>query len=287
MGDSDTKRIRNELKRLGVGLIGLRTPESNSLSHIIHHDEHIGGVIYGRYDGGLAWLVATNQRILFIDKKPFFKLTEELSYDVVSGVKTTRAGFFSAVVLHTRVGDYSIRFVTTQAAQQFVRYLETKRLEKPILPEPIIEEYNEVMNYSTDMALKFLKEHDVAVLSTVDSKGSVHGAVVYYVVGMNDYIYILTKNSSSKARNITGHGQVALTVYEPGTEETVQLSGHAEFETDLKVANDIFKQIVKPRFYRGTSNLPPVTKIVEGDYVVIRIATKLVIYRDYSKAQEV
>jgi len=129
MDKARIKQVRDELKAAGVSSLGLLTPESKGLAKVLHPDEHIGGVVYGSYPGGLAWLIATDQRVVFMDKKPFFMTTDELTYDVVSGVQSIRAGLFTSVILHTRINNYSMRFVNTKCAQIFVSYIEKRRLE--------------------------------------------------------------------------------------------------------------------------------------------------------------
>jgi uncharacterized pyridoxamine 5'-phosphate oxidase family protein len=295
MDDAHIKRIRKELKAAGVGKIGILTPESRHLAGIIHGHEHIGGAVYGVYPGGLAWLVATSHRVLFMDHKPFYKTTDEMTYDVIAGVTSTSAGPFGSVVLHTRVSNYALRFVSPKAATTFVDFIEDRRLRSgdydhaadrftptpeenhqlPPLPTPVQE-------ISGD-ALNFMKRQDLAVLSTVDRTGNVHGAVIYYLIGKDNLVYFLTESDTGKGRNIITHGQVALTVYEPGTTQTVQLQGIAAVETDPKTHLDVFAELAKPQPYVDDVSLPPITKLHEGDFVVVRITPTLVSYHDYSK----
>ncbi len=123
------KRIQAELRAVGVGVVGIRTPEAKELAKMLHPDEHIGGVVYGRYSGGLAWLIATDRRVIFMDKKPMFATTDELTYDAVSGVKNMKVSIFDSVILHTRIGDYNIRSVNSKSANIFVKYIEHRCLE--------------------------------------------------------------------------------------------------------------------------------------------------------------
>ena len=129
------ERIKQELKDAGVTRFGMLKFAVKDLPSIIHKKEHINGVVYGRYGektGSLTlvegMLVATDHRIIFVDHKPGYTSTDEITYDVVSGVKKTTA-VFSAVTLHTRIGDYTIRFANSRCAAIFVRYVEKRRLE--------------------------------------------------------------------------------------------------------------------------------------------------------------
>jgi hypothetical protein len=78
---------------------------------------------------------------------------------------------------------------------------------------------------------------------------------------------------------------VALTVYEPGTTQTVQLQGLAEVETDQKKKDSVFAKVVKRRPYVDDVALPPVTKLHEGAFVIVRITPTLVNYNDYSERE--
>lgn len=273
----------------GVTSYGLIKSESKELPRVLHEDEHIGGVVYGQIGGGnSAMLVATDHRVIFLDKRPFFMVNDELTYDVVFGVKSTSAGPFISVVLHTRINDYTLKHVNARCARIFVKYIENKCLEKGTYNRVTGRHTEETQqptfqNITDDRALSFLKEHDLGVFSTVDRTGNVHGAVIYYLVDQSNFIYILTKSETSKSRNIYAHSQVALTVYEVDTLQTLQVQGIAEVETDQKVKDSVFSQIVKPRSYRGETYLPPVTKLHEGSFTVIRVRPTFMSFHDYAK----
>lgn len=279
------QRIQDELKQAGAGSIAMHTPEEKALLDVIHDDEHIGGIIYGRYTEGLAWLIATDRRVIFMDKKPLFTTTDEISYDIVTGTKMTRAGLFTSVTLHTRVADYAIRFVKSKCAKIFVNYLESRRLESTGRgpAATLASEQPQWQLSLSNEALTFLKEHDLAVLSTVDRTGNVHGAVVYYVLDQRNFIYVMTKSETEKGRDVYAHSQVAITVHEAGTLQTAQVQGMAAIETDQHIKDMVFTQIVQYRTYRNEKQLPPITKLHEGSYIVIRIRPTSIMYHDFAK----
>ena len=125
-----TARIKQELRQAGVTRYGLLKGESRHLPRIIHPDEHIHGAIYGRAKEGSIMLVATDRRVIILDWKPLFTNTDEITYDVVSGVKMGSQGIFTSVTLHTRIKDYALKFVNFKCADRFVDYIEERRLEK-------------------------------------------------------------------------------------------------------------------------------------------------------------
>ncbi|HSX27758.1 MAG TPA: pyridoxamine 5'-phosphate oxidase family protein [Patescibacteria group bacterium] len=289
MNKAHIDRVKEELKAVGFSSYGLLKMEVRKLPQVIHDDEHIHGAVYGQIGHATsAMMVATDKRVIFVDSKPFFNTADEITYGIVSGVKMSKAALGCSVVLHTRIGDYSFKFVNAKCARIFVEYIETKRIEEGLASEPPIHETAQSAEPTfADMVDKdgidFLKNHDLGVLSTIDRTGNVHGAIIYYVTDQNNFIYILTKSDTGKGRNILAHNQVALTIHEPGTQKTAQIQGIAEVEIGQKVKDEVFNLIVKARPYGGKLQLPPVTKLHEGFYMVIKIKPTLVKYNDYSQ----
>lgn len=131
---SHKQRINHELQEVGVSRFGMMKFSVRYLHHIVHEDEHIKAIVYGRYqdkDTKFNWneglLLATDKRVMFVDHKPGYTMVDELTYDIVSGVTVTKA-LFSAVILHTRMGDYEVRFVNDRCAEIFSHYVEIRRL---------------------------------------------------------------------------------------------------------------------------------------------------------------
>ena len=292
-------RIKQELRAAGATAYGLMKSESRYLPNIIHEDEHIGGVVYGQYGGGSAMLIATDHRVIFLDRKPLFTTMDELTYDVVSGVMLNKSGVFTTVILHTRVAEYTINYANSTCAAGFVKYIESRRLEKQeqIITAPagssdlattqsnsIVPAINTPLHFLSEPALQFLRLHDVAVLSSVDRTGNVCGAVIYYLVDQLNSIYILTKSGTAKARNILGHSQVSLTIFDADTAQTLVIQGIATIETDQKTKDYVFAQMTKPRIYKGSAQTPPVTKLTEGSFTIIVITATSAKYIDYNQS---
>lgn len=280
-------RIKQELIAAGITSYGLGKAESRYLPKILHADEHIGGVVYGRYEAGGAMLVATNKRVIFIDKKPLFTTNEEVTYAVVSGFKITRNSLMTSVVLHTKVKDFSLRFVNPRCATIFKRFIESRSLEGTALasslgtPAKLIPQGNPFLS---DEALAFLQSNDVAVLSTTDTSGQAHGAVVYYLVDEQHRLYVLTKSETTKARNILKNNQVAITIFNAQAAQTLQIQGQASIETDEVIKKHIFNNVMKPHKYTKGYQLPPVAWLQAGMFVIITIHIQSANFSDFGAA---
>jgi len=74
-----------QLKRIGCNFKLWGRSEINELDKILIDDEVIAQCVNGEYSGGFAMLVATNHRVLLVDKKPFLYLTvEDVRFDLIS-----------------------------------------------------------------------------------------------------------------------------------------------------------------------------------------------------------
>jgi len=280
------KRIRKELLAAGMTNYGLMKGEAKHLPDMIHPDEHIGGVIYGRHGSESAMFVATNLRMIYLEHRPFFRVNDEIAYSVLSGVSFNMQARFAGVTIHTRLGDYTILFVNRNCAKTFVAYIEKRRLEEagaktigdPVLLSPPVA--TAVIDRATGV---FLASHNLATLSTIDREGNIAGAAVYYVLSGDGAIYVATKNDTRKAQNILVHPGVALTVVDEAARQTAQIQGLAAAEADLPKARKVLENILRPRLYRGQADKPPISKISAGDYVILKIMPSSVLFHDYQK----
>lgn len=123
------KRIARDMKGFGMSHYGMWRFGTRYLPKIIHPDEQIGGVVYGFGKEGSVMLVATDRRVIFLDKKPLFVNEDEITYDVVGGVSFGHAGPASTVTLHTRLRDYKIKTFNQKCALGFVNFVEARCLE--------------------------------------------------------------------------------------------------------------------------------------------------------------
>lgn len=281
-------RVKEELRKAGVTSYGLLKLESRNLPQIIHENEHVKGVSYGRAStGGGAMLVATDLRIIYFNRMPLFSSLDEVTYELVSGVSIYKSGnLFASVSLHTRAGDYTVRYTNYVCAKRFVKYIEQRCIEsgktnQSAAPSTTIsqKELNELLRPATK---RFLREHEVATLSTIDRNGNVDGAVVYYSFN-NGLLHILTKGGTQKMHNIFAHPQVAITIFDEVNLQTMQIQALASIETDQETKRKVFKYLGRERVYGNERRSPPVTQLHEGSFIVVQIRPTAIKFRDYKK----
>ena len=124
------KRVIQDLRNLGATPRATLSLAGRYLPSIIHPHEQLRGVVYGRCKGIFSMLVATDRRILFLEKKPLFTDEDEISYYMVGGVSYSKAGIGATVTLHTRIKDFVIKTLNEHCVDGFVRYIEARCLEQ-------------------------------------------------------------------------------------------------------------------------------------------------------------
>lgn len=126
----ESERIKRQLRDLGVSTVARLSMEGRYLPHIIHPDEHIKGLVYGKTDEGFAMLIATDKRAIYLDKKPLFVNEDEITYDIVAGVSYGHIGPGATVTLHTRIKDYTIQTINGKSVENFINAIETRCVEQ-------------------------------------------------------------------------------------------------------------------------------------------------------------
>lgn len=112
--------IEEQLKTIGFKYWGWGRTEVGELHNIILPDEEIYECVNGLYEGGFALLVATNFRLVLVDKKPLRYLTvEDLRFDMISEIDYSHR--LIAAQINISTGSRNLRFISLN--QQRLRKL--------------------------------------------------------------------------------------------------------------------------------------------------------------------
>jgi len=107
----DAKSVHTQLKRIKFDIRGWGRAEINELPHILSPDEKIYECVNGIYEGGFALLVATNVRVLLIDKKPLNFLTvEDLRFDMINQIDYNHRLMGASITIST--GYKTLKFTS-------------------------------------------------------------------------------------------------------------------------------------------------------------------------------
>jgi len=101
--------IEKQLKQLGFKHHGWGRTEVRELQNIIMPDEEISECVNGIYEGGFALLLATDVRVLLVDKKPLNYLTvEDLRFDMINEIDYSHRLF--GAYIRISAGETSLKF---------------------------------------------------------------------------------------------------------------------------------------------------------------------------------
>jgi len=128
-------------------------------------------------------------------------------------------------------------------------------------------------------AFKFLRERSVAVLATVGSGGWPSTTPIMYVVTADRKLRFVTKDQTTKFRNLSSTDKIALSVVDGERMIAVNISGQARIISELSDMSSTLRAIGS---LAKTDNPLPVIKHQLGDYVVVEIDPKHMQYADYS-----
>ena len=118
---------------------------------------------------------------------------------------------------------------------------------------------------------EFLFETSIGLLSSTDPEGDPHGAVIYYTINKHFEVEFLTKVETKKYDNLIHNNHVMLTVFEPLTQTTVQLTGVAKEVTSGFVMDTIAARVLGTSLKTSDAGMHPLSKLDAGAYVAFKI----------------
>lgn len=130
----------------------------------------------------------------------------------------------------------------------------------------------------------FLYQHPVGVLSTVTPNGDPNGVVIYFVIDENFNVSFLTRSGTRKYDNLKHYPHTMLTVFEPKSQTTVQVTGKAKELTAAYDINRIAGLTHAASLKTSGPDLLPITKLEEeGAYVAFEIEPTQIRMAVYSR----
>lgn len=132
--------IQSQLTRLNLRFRWFGRAESRELCKIISPGEILLACVHGYYNGGAGLLVATDKRVILLDKRPLYLNLEEMRYQSIRGVEY-RPGFLQATI-DINTGSKRLVFRSASDAQ-------LKNIERVV---------NHHIELSGDTFAAFLKE---------------------------------------------------------------------------------------------------------------------------------
>ena len=128
----------------------------------------------------------------------------------------------------------------------------------------------------------FIDEHRRAVIATVDRDGQPYTSNIYYALSKNNQIFFVTKEQTTKAKNLLENDRAALTISDNEKPIAVNLTGTARRLEDYKERDTIMQQIFKVS-YEKHKDYAPIVKMHKGSFSVFQFHPIQAKMTDFSK----
>ncbi len=117
--------VNKQLKKLGFKPNGWGRREVAELHNIIIPGEEIYEVVNGIYEGGFALLVATDVRVLLVDKKPLNYLTvEDLRFDMINEIDYSHRLLGAQISIATGNRNLVVRSYNQQRLRKVISHVQ-------------------------------------------------------------------------------------------------------------------------------------------------------------------
>lgn len=121
----DRDYIENQLKKINFGYNRLNRAEINELQQIILPDEQIYECVNGFYEGGVALLVATDIRVLLIDKKPMgFLNVDDVRFDMISDIDYSHRVFGAQININCGMKSLLFKSYNQQRLRKLIGHVQ-------------------------------------------------------------------------------------------------------------------------------------------------------------------
>lgn len=121
-----TKELRRQIWKAGYTNSFWGWSAIAQLPGLLEDDEVIEKITSGLYDAGHAVLIATNKRMIFMDKKVMSFRVEDIHYQMISEVEH-RTGFIMAKLrIRCLSNEINLSSLSQKTVREFARYVDTK-----------------------------------------------------------------------------------------------------------------------------------------------------------------
>lgn len=122
--------VRFQMRLLGYSGLLLKRGEVRELPQLLRSDELINAAIYGSYSGGFGMLVATNQRLLFVDRHFMQRHITDIPYENINSVQLDIGILTATITIYASTGTVALSGMAIRRARRFFNYVD-QRIEQP------------------------------------------------------------------------------------------------------------------------------------------------------------
>lgn len=116
--------VMRQLQVLNLQFRFFGKSEVRELALVLNENEQIRHCLFGYYQGGSALLVATSNRLLLIDKRPFFLNLEDVRYEMITDVRFAGRLLDATVFLQTSGKSLLFRSFSDKRLRELCSYIQ-------------------------------------------------------------------------------------------------------------------------------------------------------------------
>jgi len=122
----DAKEIENAIKSLTGMEKLLGRKEIKELPSILWEDELPEKIVQGLYNNGNGILVATNKRLIFVDKGVFSLKVEDFPYDKISSFQYSTGMLMGGIEIYASGNKAEIKSIAKDQVKPFCEYVRAR-----------------------------------------------------------------------------------------------------------------------------------------------------------------
>lgn len=123
------QEVEKQLEAIGANSKFWGRAEIVELQHILVPGEQVQACLNGRYQGGFATFVATDQRLLLVDKKLFSLAIEDMRYDMISEVDFGAQLLSGTIKVCTPTKNLTFTTYKPKVLRQLVSYIQQRVMQ--------------------------------------------------------------------------------------------------------------------------------------------------------------
>lgn len=123
------QQVESQLESIGANYKFWGRAEIVELQHILIPGERIQACLNGRYTGGFATFIATDQRLLLIDKKIFFLTVEDMRYDMINEVDFSAQLFSGTIKVCTPTKTLQFTNYRPKVLRKLAAYIQQRVMQ--------------------------------------------------------------------------------------------------------------------------------------------------------------
>ena len=130
--DDKATRVQRQVERLSLSSQLLGRKELRELPNILWDDEEVLDVVQGFYNNGTGILVATQKRLIFVDKGLLYGIkVEDFPLDKISSIQYETGMMFGTITIFTSGNKAIIKNVEKARARTFSEGVRARVGSKP------------------------------------------------------------------------------------------------------------------------------------------------------------